>query len=230
MASVPGAVPSLVRLGVAGSASALGTESVKAHDGERALAQALVARRADAIEPAWRLLRPFVDRTLRRLLGPDRDQEDLLQEVFIRFFRTVPRLRDPDALRPFLFGIALRVVRREMRRRWLGRWSSRTPAAHDDGEQQHAESCAGDPLASEAVRRLLRVLSQVSAEDRSLFVARDVEEMELADVAAAHGLSFSTARRRLDRAWTRVRARAARDPILGGYLDARERRDADGVR
>src|SRR5438045_1493495 len=81
------------------------------------------------------------------------------------------------------------------------------------GVQQQAaeESWAADPLAREAVARLFGVLAAVGAEDRSLFVARYVEEMELADVAEAHGLSFSTARRRLDRAWTRVRARAARD-------------------
>jgi RNA polymerase sigma-70 factor (ECF subfamily) len=195
----------------------VGAPAVAAED-ERALARALIARRAEAVAPAWRLLRPFVDRTLRGLLGPDRDREDLIQEVFLRFFRKVPGLRDPAALRPFLFGIAARVVKRELRRRWLGRWLVFPRAA---ATAQPEETSFGDPLATEAVARLARVLAAVGAEDRSLFVARYVEEMELTEVAQAHGLSFSTARRRLDRAWTRVRARAARDPILGGYIDER---------
>jgi RNA polymerase sigma-70 factor (ECF subfamily) len=186
-------------------------------DDERALACALIARREDAVLPAWRLLRPFAERTLRRLLGPDRDREDLVQEVFLRFFRTVPGLRDPGALRPFLFGIAARVVKRELRRRWVASWTSRSASADVAGE----EAWAADPLAREAVARLFAVLAAVNAEDRSLFVARYVEEMELADVAAAHGMSFSTMRRRLDRAWARVRTRAQRDPILGSYLDER---------
>jgi RNA polymerase sigma-70 factor (ECF subfamily) len=185
-------------------------------DDERALARALIARRAEAVAPAWRLLRPFVERTVRGLLGPDRDREDLIQEVFLRFFRKVPGLRDPAALRPFLFGIAARVVKREQRRRWLRRWLV-TPRSATTVDVE--ETWFGDPLATEAVVRLRAVLAAVGAEDRSLFVARYVEEMELAEVAEAHGLSFSTARRRLDRAWTRVRARAARDPILGGYVE-----------
>ena len=190
---------------------------------ERALACALIDRRADAVVPAWRLLSPFVERTLRRLLGPDRDREDLAQEVFLRFFRKVPTLRDPAALRPFLFGIVARVVKRERRHRWLRRWL--TLGGGDAGTATAAQPAGAtggaaeiDPLAREAVARLARVLAAVSAEDRSLFVARYVEEMELADVATAHGLSFSTARRRLDRAWARVHARALRDPILGSYL------------
>jgi RNA polymerase sigma-70 factor (ECF subfamily) len=185
-----------------------------APEDERALALALMGRCEEAVLPAWRALRPFVDRTLHRLLGPDRDREDLIQEVFLRFFRTVPRLRDAAALRPFLFGIVARVVKRELRCRWLRGWSRVSARV----EHAPEEPCTGDPLASEAVSRLFRVLAQVAAQDRSLFVARYVEEMELTDVAEAHGLSFSTTRRRLDRAWARVRARALRDPILGSYV------------
>ncbi len=181
---------------------------------ERSLACALIAGREEAVDPACRLLRPFVDRTVLRLLGPDRDREDLIQEVFLRFFRRVATLRDPDALRPFVFGIAARVVKRELRRRWFTPWAKQ-PAQGGDSE----DASASDPLARTAVARLFGVLGAVSAEDRSLFVARYVEEMDLEAVAAAHGMSFSTARRRLDRAWKRVSVRALRDPFLGSYLD-----------
>ena len=184
---------------------------------ERSLACALIAGREEAVDPACRLLRPFVDRTVLRLLGPDRDREDLIQEVFLRFFRRVPTLRDPDALRPFVFGIAARVVKRELRRRWFMPWASKQPAQGADLE----EASASDPLAQAAVARLFGVLAAVSDEDRSLFVARYVEEMDLEAVATAHGMSFSTARRRLDRAWKRVSMRALRDPFLGSYLDER---------
>jgi RNA polymerase sigma-70 factor (ECF subfamily) len=191
--------------------------STRSFADERSLACALIARREEAVDPACRLLRPFVDRTVLRLLGPDRDREDLIQEVFLRFFRRVSTLRDPDALRPFLFGITARVVKRELRRRWFAPWAPMRPA----GVAAPEETSVSDPLARAAVARLFGVLAAVSAEDRSLFVARYVEEMDLAAVATAHGMSFSTARRRLDRAWKRVSTRALRDPILGGYLDER---------
>src|SRR4051812_31232403 len=89
-----------------------GRSSAEEADDE-GLSQAL--RRGDAQAPfvAWRRCAPLVTRTLRRLLGPGCDEEDLGQEVFFRFFRNVPALRTPSAVRSFLLGICIRVVRQE---------------------------------------------------------------------------------------------------------------------
>jgi DNA-directed RNA polymerase specialized sigma24 family protein len=38
------------------------------------------------------------------------------------------------------------------------------------------------------------------------------------DIAAAHGLSFGTAKRRLARATRRVSAKMRRDPVLADYV------------
>src|SRR6476660_4636733 len=67
-----------------------------------------------------------VDQTLRRLLGPGPDREDLLQEVFIRFLRRIGTLREPAAIRAFLTGICIHVVRGEIARRQRRRWLSLT--------------------------------------------------------------------------------------------------------
>ncbi len=40
---------------------------------------------------AWNRFSPGTAETLRRLLGPGPDREDLLQEVYLRFFRNVGR-------------------------------------------------------------------------------------------------------------------------------------------
>src|SRR5258708_38096126 len=80
------------------------------------VALVLALRRGDAgAEPeAWNRFSPRVDGTLRRMLGPAGEREDLLQEVFIRFFRRVGTLREPSAVRGFLTGICLRVVQGEI--------------------------------------------------------------------------------------------------------------------
>jgi len=89
------------------------------------LALVLALRRGDAgaVLEAWTRFSPRVDGTLRRMLGPAGEREDLLQEVFIRFFRRVGTLREPSAVRGFLTGICLRVVQGEIagrrRRQWL---------------------------------------------------------------------------------------------------------------
>jgi hypothetical protein len=80
------------------------------------VALVLALRRGDAgaeLE-AWNRFSPRVDGTLRRMRGPAGERDDLLQEVFIRFFRRVGTLREPSAVRGFLTGICLRIVQGEI--------------------------------------------------------------------------------------------------------------------
>ena len=50
------------------------------------LALALVEGRTGAALRAWRRFNPLVLRTLRRMLGPGVDIQDMAQDVFLRFF------------------------------------------------------------------------------------------------------------------------------------------------
>ena len=184
---------------------------------DASVVQALRRGEAGASFAAWARLRPQVDRTLRRLMGPDAEIEDLSQEVFLRFFSSVPRLRDPGALRSFLFGICLRVTRKERRSRWLRRLLRLTT----DGElPEHAAAGGPDAEVREVIRRYYRVLDRLGAEARSLFIARTIDGQSLQEVAALHGLSISTAQRRLARATRRVGALVAGDPVLLAYVRA----------
>ena len=162
---------------------------------------------------AWNRFSAQVDGTLRRLLGPgqpDDDREDLLQEVFIRFFRRVSTLREPAAVRGFLTGICLRVVRGEIAGRRRRRWLRLTPT----GDAPDVGASVRDDEAREAVRRYYGVLEALGGQDRSIFVARTIEGLTLEDVAALHDVSISTAQRRLARATKRVAALVRRDPLL----------------
>src|SRR5687767_8818427 len=85
---------------------------------DAALARALGEGSPWAEEVAWDRFSPLVRGMLRRSLGPGAEVEDATQEVFIRFFQKVARLRDAAALRSFLIGIAVRVVRKQLRMRW----------------------------------------------------------------------------------------------------------------
>src|SRR3954447_17700436 len=60
---------------------------------------------------SWNRFSPGAAQTLRRLLGPGPDREDLLQEVFLRFYKRIGTLREPSAVRGFLTGICIHVVR-----------------------------------------------------------------------------------------------------------------------
>jgi RNA polymerase sigma-70 factor (ECF subfamily) len=180
-------------------------------------------RRGDAAAPylAWQRFGPVVRGSVRRLVGPATDEDDLAQEVFLRFFDNVGRLREPEAVRSFLFGICLRVVRKELRKRWLKRWLRLTekgvvPEVAGDDDRD------ADPDAREAARRTYAILDEIGGEGRSLFVTRHIEGLELVQVAKLHGLSLSTTQRRLGRVAKRVEAMVRRDPVLSELVSARK--------
>jgi RNA polymerase sigma-70 factor (ECF subfamily) len=184
-------------------------------DDDVSLVQAL--RRGDIRSElrAWNRFSPGVDATLRRLLGPDGEREDLLQEVFLRFFRRIGTLREPAAVRGFLTGICLRVVRRDLTQRRARRWLHLTPT----GEAPEIAGLPRDDEAREAVARYYRLLDALGGRDRSLFVARTIEGLTLDEVAALHGVSVSTAQRRIAHATGRIALLARRDPLLAGLVD-----------
>jgi RNA polymerase sigma-70 factor (ECF subfamily) len=189
-------------------------ESARRHTDEAALARAAMEGESAAATLLWSRFSQLVRGLLRRSLGPQRDVEDHVQEVFLRFFGQLRRLRDPAAVRSFLVGITVRVSRSELRRRRIRRWLSLT----DDGELPDAPAPARDEAAREALARLYRVLDGVDDEGRLAFVLRHIEGLELTEVAAALGISLATTKRRLARVTARVFAQVERDPILVTYL------------
>jgi RNA polymerase sigma-70 factor (ECF subfamily) len=179
-----------------------------------ALARALLARDPQAAREAWEIYSPMVIGYFRRFLGLGQDRHDLCQEVFLRLFRRIGELREPAALRAFIVSICLGIARNEHRRQRVRRWMHLTSS----GDLPDVAAASLDPEAREATSQLYAVLSRVSAEDCSLFITRYVDEMEIADIALVHGLSFGTAKRRLARATRRISARLEREPALSGYL------------
>ena len=182
-------------------------------DSDVALVEALRRGEAQAELAAWNRFSTGVDQTLRRLLGPGPDREDLLQEVFIRFYRRIGTLREPSAVRGFLTGICIHVVRAEIGRRQRHRWLSLTAT----GDLPEPLPSTPDLEGREAVTRYYRMIDKLGGKDRSYFVARTIEGMTLDEVAAAHEVSVSTAQRRINRATKRVAALVRRDPMLAQF-------------
>jgi len=192
-------------------------------DSDAALVDALRRHEPQAELAAWNRFAVSVDQTLRRLLGPGPDREDLLQEVFIRFYRRIGTLREPSAVRAFLTGICIHVVRGEISRRQRRRWLSLTST----GDLPEPTPTAPDLEGREAVTRYYHLIDKLGGRDRSFFVARTIEGMTLDEVAAAHEVSVSTAQRRINRATNRIAALVRRDPMLAHFAAKQARRAED---
>jgi RNA polymerase sigma factor (sigma-70 family) len=163
---------------------------------------------------AWSRVGRLARRVVGRFFGPGLDPGDLVQEVLLRLAMRLHELRDPDSVAAFIAGVALGVARNQARRARLRRMVGLTPT----GEAPEVAVAELDLGARDGLRRFYAILDQASAEDRSLFVARFLEKMEMAEIAAAHGLSFGTAKRRMARAIDRIGRRIQRDPGLAEYL------------
>lgn len=195
----------------------------QAHMSDTELVQVLLAKQPSAPGLLWDRYATLVRGLLRRSIGPDGEIDDLVQDVFIRFFRGVGRLRDPAGLRSFLIGIAIRVAAGELRRRRLRSWLRLTAS----GTLPEPEREARDDDGREAVSRLYAILDELGHDARLAFVLRHIEGLELEDVAAGLGVSLATAKRRLVKAQAVVMSRVRRDPALSAYCHAVPSRGAE---
>ncbi len=178
------------------------------------LAQALIDERPWAPRAAVQRFSPLVRGVLRRGLGASQELEDAQQEVFLCVFRRVSSLRNLDALRGFVTGIALRTVLVERRRRKKReRMLLEEEPLGVDLEQSRATTAFRFAWA-----RLEQMLGRLRERERLTFVLRFIERRTTSEVAEALSLSIATARRSFSRAWQRVTTWAARDPFLADYL------------
>ena len=191
----------------------LATSEASALDNAALVRQARAGDRR-ACFAIWSRYSAVVERLVRRFLGPGPDYQDVCQEVFLRVFKRLGEVREPAALSGFVISVTLGVARNQARRRRI----RSIVGLLSDEALPYLVTPAVPGEAREAVRSLYQLLDQLSAQDRSLFLARFVEKMEVAEVAAAHGLSHSTAKRRLADLVKRMHAHLRSIPALREYV------------
>jgi RNA polymerase sigma-70 factor, ECF subfamily len=179
---------------------------------DAAIAKILVEGDHRAPRVAWQRFAPMVHRMLKRAFGPEHDIDDLVQEVFLTLFRRVHTLREPQALQAFVISITAFVIRYELRRRRALRWLR-------FGDPPDVPAADSDLDSREAVVRLYRILDRQDSVDRTVFVLRHLEGLELVEVSRALGISLATTKRRLARAWRRIVAGAKHDAALVSFMD-----------
>lgn len=207
--------PSSARLlRIAGRAPS-GHDHAARSDGPSDADLARLARDKDprAATLVWDRYSGMVRAVLFRSVGPSHDVEDLVQDVFIGFFKNIGTLRDPSSLRPFLVGITLRTAHSALRKKRVRRWLHLS----DDGSVPEVPSHDSDPRTREALRRLYTILDELPDRERLAFVLRHAEGNELTETAAALDVSLATVKRMLQRAEAHVQKRARDDDLLSEW-------------
>jgi len=179
----------------------------------------LVDRCVEGEEQAARdLFRRYQSRvhgTLYRILGSNRDMDDLVQETFVQVFRSIRGYRGEARLATWIDRIAVRVAYHHI--------GARKPAALIDVTEL-PDAPGGAPerrlVAREGVRRRYAALAELSPANRIAFALHVIDGRPVAEVADATGASVTATKVRIWRARRALERRAAADPILSDYLGA----------
>lgn len=152
---------------------------------------------------------PTVNRLIWRLLGPDSDHDDLVQQVFFAMLTSIGQLRDPAKLDVWVRTVTVNAVRQELRRRSVRRLFF--------SDQKHIRQ-VGDLVSEVESRDLLEqcvaVLDKIPNAQRLVFILHFVEGYSLKEVAELCSYSHITAKRRLKAANKRFRALVQHRPEL----------------
>jgi RNA polymerase sigma-70 factor (ECF subfamily) len=192
------------------------------YESDAELGAALIRGEPAAAHLVWKRYAPLVRRIVKRTLGPGYEVDDYAQDAFLRFFTMVPSLQEPKALRNFLIAVTTNVVRDALKYRWVRRIMQPLSA-----EVSEKAAPGDDPSEREALHRFYKILDRLSADDRTAYVLRFIEEMDLTEVADALGCSLATVKRRLSAIHRRIFKMVERDPALVEYLTTRNGRFPD---
>ncbi len=190
--------------------------------GDAALVRACLAGDRAAERELFRREFGRVNATLYRILGANRETEDLLQETFIEVFRSLPGFRGEARLSTWIGRIAVRVALHHLSRKPPATVPLELVGDFDDGRDpadRHAE-------ARDALRHLYAVLATLNADARVAFALHVIDGRPLAEVARLMGASLVATKLRIWRARRQLARRAAEDPVLASYV-ARGRKEND---
>jgi RNA polymerase sigma-70 factor (ECF subfamily) len=142
-------------------------------------------------------------RYVLRLVRNPAEAEDLTQETFLRACRAQESLRDPEAVRGWLYRIATHVC--------VDRVRQRQPQVSLDGEPESvARATAATPSGLEIVERretsrcVQRCLEFLSDNDRAVLLLYEAHSLTAPEIAGLLGLNLATVKMRLHRARARL--------------------------
>ena len=125
----------------------------------------------------------YIFETLRRLGAAPREVEDLAQEIFVVLHRNWPNFDATRPLRPYLFGVAFRIVCAHRRR--LAREIPYAALDAADG----AASPEGSMQSKESIALLHAALDRVPLPRRAVVVMHDLDGVPIAEIAKRLSIS-----------------------------------------
>ena len=165
----------------------------------------------DDLESVVALYQPRVFRFLLATLR-DRDAaETLTQETFLRAWSARASFREDCSIATWLIRIALNLARDYTRTGRFRFWKRVSASAVDVAEvaavvPAQDRSAEAQLIAQQQVALIWETVASLSSRQRSIFLLRFLEEMEIPEIANVTGLPLGTVKSHLYRALSVIRA------------------------
>ncbi len=168
--------------------------------------------------------------TALQILGDAQDAEDVLQETYLKAFRSLPEFEGRSSLMTWLYRIvvneALMLIRRRKPLALSVEEAGPDPEGEAESEGMEIVDCCclpeGELLSGEARRFLDKAIQHLPTNLRVVFVMRDLEGLSIQETAEALGLSEANVKTRLLRA--RLKLRQELSLYFGGKMQEEIRR------
>jgi RNA polymerase sigma-70 factor (ECF subfamily) len=157
----------------------------------------------------------YEQRIFRFLLISTRDNDiaqTLTQETFLRAWTSRTSFREDCSISTWLMRIALNLLRDHTRTQRFRFWKRASAGAVDVSDvSEHSPNSDSSPenhlIAKEQLAIVWDTVAQLSRRQRTIFILRFVEELDLAEIATTTGLPISTVKSNLYRALAIIRGR-----------------------
>ncbi|HEY1185382.1 MAG: sigma-70 family RNA polymerase sigma factor [Bryobacteraceae bacterium] len=175
-------------------------------------------RSASEIDDLDTLVHLYWTRVFRFALASLRDPDaagSVAQDCFLRAYRSREQFRGDCSIQSWLMRIAVNLIRDYARNRRLQFWKRASASAVDlEAVSQWIPDDDASPesraMAREQLAAVWKAAGGLSERQRTVFLLRFVEDMDLLEIAAATGMKEGTVKLHLFRALQAVRERIGR--------------------
>lgn len=154
------------------------------------LALACQRGRPEAFEELIREMERPLLYYVAKLLGDEERSLDVLQEIWLRAFRSIRRLKEPRRLRPWLYriahGLAVDRIRHDV-----------SQAQAEQARAVLSDAAAEESFAAEDAAAIHFALDKLDAKHREVLILHFLEDMPFADIAAVIGCPVGTIKSRV---------------------------------
>ena len=149
------------------------------------------------------------------------DAEDLTQDVMLKAYKNIGRLKTPEVFRSWLYRIAVNRVRDYYRKKQLKSLFSFTSmdeaSFHETAEMAVAPEAEGGISKKDFWRQIEQMLINLSKMEKEVFLLRFFDQLTIKEMSAALNKNESTIKTHLYRALRKVKTMAGElDGLLEG--------------